>query len=43
MSTNLDELLLTADDMRKKVALAETEKASAEMHKLKDAEADKKP
>jgi hypothetical protein len=42
MSTNLDELLLTANDMRKKVALAEAEKASAEMHKLKDAEAEKK-
>jgi hypothetical protein len=41
MSTNLDELLPMANDMRKKVALAEAEKASAEMRKHEDAEAEK--
>jgi hypothetical protein len=42
MSTNLDELLPSAKDMRKEIAVAEAEKASAEMHKRDDAEAEKK-
>jgi hypothetical protein len=42
MSTNLDELLPTAKDMRKEIAVAEAEKAAAEMRKHEDAEAEKK-
>jgi hypothetical protein len=42
MSTNLDELLPTANSMRKEIATAEGEKAAAEMRKREDAEAEKK-
>src|SRR5215469_8175078 len=42
MSTNLDDLLPTANTMRKEIATAEAEKAAAEMRKHKDAEAEKK-
>ena len=42
MSTNLDELLPTANTVRKEIATAEAEKAAAEMRKHKDAEAEKK-
>jgi hypothetical protein len=42
MSTNLDELLPTANTMRKEIATAEAEKAAAEMRKHEDAEAEKK-
>ncbi|HXW30414.1 MAG TPA: hypothetical protein VEK55_13710 [Xanthobacteraceae bacterium] len=42
MSTNLDELLPSAKDMRKEIAIAEAEKASAEMRKRDEAEAEKK-
>jgi hypothetical protein len=42
MATNLDELLPTATDMRKEIAVAEAEKAAAEMRKREDAEAEKK-
>jgi hypothetical protein len=42
MSTNLDELLPTAKDVRKEMAIAEAEKASAETRKREEAEAEKK-
>ena len=42
MPTNLDELLPTAKDMRKEIAVAEAEKAAAEMRKHEDAEAEKR-
>src|SRR5215467_11657435 len=42
MSTNLDELLPTANTMRKEIATTEAEKAAAEMRKHEDAEAEKK-
>jgi hypothetical protein len=42
MSTNLDDLLPTANTMRKEIATAEAEKAAAEMRKHNDAEAEKK-
>jgi hypothetical protein len=42
MSTNLDDLLPTANAMRKEIATAEAEKAAAEMHKHEAAEAEKK-
>lgn len=42
MSTNLDELLPTAKDMRKEIAVAEAGKAAAEMRKHEDAEAEKR-
>jgi hypothetical protein len=42
MSTNLDELLPPAKDMRKEIAVAEAERAAAEMRKHQDAEAEKK-
>jgi hypothetical protein len=42
MSTNLDELLPTANAMRKEIALAEGEKACAETRKREDTEAEKK-
>ena len=42
MSTNLDELLPTANTVRKEIATAEAEKAAAEMRKREDAEAEKK-
>jgi hypothetical protein len=41
MSTNLDELVPTAKDMQKQIAVAEAEKAAAEMRKHEDAEAEK--
>jgi hypothetical protein len=41
-STSLDDLLPTANAMRKQIAVAEAEKAAAEMHKHEDAEAEKK-
>ena len=42
MSTNLDDLLPTANAMRKEIAVAEAEKAAVEMRKHEDAEAEKK-
>jgi len=42
MSTNLDDLLPPANDMRKEIAVAEAAKAAAEMRKHEDAEAEKK-
>ena len=42
MSTNLDELLPTANTVRKEIATAEAEKAAAETRKREDAEAEKK-
>jgi hypothetical protein len=42
MSTSLDDLLPTANAMRKEIAAAEAEKAAAEMRKHEDAEAEKK-
>ena len=42
MSTNLDELLPTANTMRKEIATTEAEKAAAETRKREDAEAEKK-
>jgi hypothetical protein len=42
MSTNLDDLLPPANDMRKQIAIAEVEKAAAEMRKQEAAEAEKK-
>lgn len=42
MSTNLDELLPTAKDMRKEMAIAEAEKASAERRKREEVEVEKK-
>ena len=42
MSTSLDDLLPTANAMRKEIAVAEAEKAAAEMRKHEDVEAEKK-
>lgn len=42
MATNLDGLLPTADDLRKKIALAEAEKASEAMRRKAQEDADKK-
>ena len=42
MSANLDELLPTANTMRKEIATAEAEKAAADMRKHEDAESEKK-
>jgi hypothetical protein len=42
MATRPDELLPTANDFMKKLALAEAEKASKQAHKLAEAEAEKK-
>jgi hypothetical protein len=42
MATRPDELLPTANDFMKKLALAEAEEASKQAHKLAEAEAEKK-